>query len=235
MVALTNMKEIESIQRSLKGMDAAILGTSYQLEIRPVTGGSYEKSPNDKTFEFYLDERRGVTWQLVENDKERDLVMFQNSVAACKLANIKHLIVVQTAPLQNIKEYATALKESGVTFTFISCYANSETSKYFSFEIGLQEDLGVNTIKGAADNDTWVKLCGESGEATSLKVARESIAALAVQSLMSLDWDQSRILKVMTTADLKEEDKVKLPRNPKFDLVWCMNSECLERKLASIE
>ena len=54
MVTLTNMMDVDYIKKNLKGMDAAILGTCYELETRPVTGNTYETSPNSKTKEFYL-------------------------------------------------------------------------------------------------------------------------------------------------------------------------------------
>jgi len=63
--SLTNVKDEAYLVNSLKGNDAIIMGTSYQYEIRPITFGSFEKSPNDKTLEFYLDEKP-VSWQRVE-------------------------------------------------------------------------------------------------------------------------------------------------------------------------
>jgi hypothetical protein len=59
-VKLTDMTSVESIRSRVRGFDVVVLATLYTLESRPVTGGSYEKTPNDKTLELYMDRPRSL-------------------------------------------------------------------------------------------------------------------------------------------------------------------------------
>ena len=43
LIYLTNMSDEGSIERNLKDIDAVVLGTEYQYEVRPITFGTYEK------------------------------------------------------------------------------------------------------------------------------------------------------------------------------------------------
>ena len=47
-IKLTDMTSVDMIATRLQGWDALILGTDLFLQTRPVTGGTYERTPNDK-------------------------------------------------------------------------------------------------------------------------------------------------------------------------------------------
>ena len=47
-IKLTDLSSVEAIQNRLEGIDALILGSDLFLQKRPVTGGTYERTPNDK-------------------------------------------------------------------------------------------------------------------------------------------------------------------------------------------
>jgi len=49
-IKLTDMSSIDMIASRLEGWDALILGSELFLQTRPVTGGTYEQTPNDKTY-----------------------------------------------------------------------------------------------------------------------------------------------------------------------------------------
>lgn len=92
-VKLTDMSSIDSIENRLQGFDAAILATSYALETRPVTGGSYDKTPNDKTTEFYMDRpSSGIVFDSLDQSFE----LFCLTLEASRAAGIKRLIVIET-------------------------------------------------------------------------------------------------------------------------------------------
>ena len=64
-------------------------------------------------------------------------------------------------------------------------------------------------------------------------INREDLAALCVQSLLSLDWASSRIISVKCNGplDVPTIDEKKL--TPQRE--WCVNSQVLESQLASID
>jgi hypothetical protein len=47
-IKLTEMSSVEAIQKRLEGWDALVFGSDLYFQQRPVTSGTYEKSPNDK-------------------------------------------------------------------------------------------------------------------------------------------------------------------------------------------
>jgi len=48
-IKLTDLSSVEMIASRLQGWDALVMGTELFVQSRPVTGGSYERTPNDKT------------------------------------------------------------------------------------------------------------------------------------------------------------------------------------------
>eukprot|EP00568_Trieres_chinensis_P012897 CAMPEP_0183295588 /NCGR_PEP_ID=MMETSP0160_2-20130417/3496_1 /TAXON_ID=2839 ORGANISM="Odontella Sinensis, Strain Grunow 1884" /NCGR_SAMPLE_ID=MMETSP0160_2 /ASSEMBLY_ACC=CAM_ASM_000250 /LENGTH=335 /DNA_ID=CAMNT_0025457097 /DNA_START=153 /DNA_END=1156 /DNA_ORIENTATION=- len=243
MVRLTDMQNVEAIAARLSGFDAAICGTVYQLEQRPVTANTYEKTPNDKTYEFYLDERRGGMGQTDVDWDELDihLGLFENTIAACKLAKLKHLVVIETPETNGSESFAKVLGESGIPFTYIRVRGGLESCKAYSFEMGLQGDLEIqgssltNGYTSAIGGD-WLPLVEESREdlEDKCKVSREDVSALAVQSLMSLDWARSRYLDVSSQGKLSKEsgdERMFSTRPKRYDREWCVNSQILADKL----
>lgn len=226
LIYLTNMANTNSVERSLKGMDAVVLGSDYQYEIRPVTFGTYEKSPNDKTLEFYLGEKSGVTYQLVDKDNDYNLSFFRQSLEACKAANVKHVVVIHKyTDNDQLKEYYNTLNELDLNFTLILCAGDLEKCKDYTFEAGLYGNLDIKSITANENNVLNLEEVVAEGP-----LKKEDVAALAVQSLQSLDWDKSRVLSVAMNGMLAESAPLK-----KVDRVWCVNSELLQEKLASIE
>ena len=54
LVSLADMTDVNYIARVVRGLDAVVLSTTYELETWPVTGGTFETTPNSKTQEFYM-------------------------------------------------------------------------------------------------------------------------------------------------------------------------------------
>ena len=48
-IKLTNLTSVDMIASRLEGWDALIMGTDLFIQTRPVTGGTFERTPNDKT------------------------------------------------------------------------------------------------------------------------------------------------------------------------------------------
>jgi len=261
MVVLTNMMDSNYIKKNLKGMDAAILGTKYALETRPVTGNTYETSPNSKTNEIYLGGlKRSIDEQEGLDDLELQATMFRNSVQACVDAGLKHIIVLQTTQDDDSKAFAEILDEFDIPFTYV-CYGRGvelKNVKDWTFEDGVQGNINIesftlsNDYKKAKDyeNGDWMDSLeaerrGTESSLTSIPTAREDVAALTVQCLMSLDWDQKRVLEIGTGGQLSgigwKGDYTMMKPNagmnnpPKSDKFWCNNSDFLSFKLSSVQ
>jgi hypothetical protein len=217
-VKLTDMTSVESIQKRLAGFDAVILGTCYTLDKRPVTGGSYEKSPNDKAFEFYLDTPRSKSIVGVE-DNDFSAALFESSLEACKKAGIQHAVVIETELSLGKKpatdSYIQQLDACGIPYTYIQPLAKMENIQEYTYNLGIQGDLSIR--QGKSD--------GSSGP-----IPREDVSALAVQALLSLNWSESRVLNVSCPGPVKP-----ISAKPKFfDKEWCVNSDTLAQKLSSL-
>ena len=227
-VKLTDMTSVEMIESRLKGFDAAILGTRCTLEKRPVTGGSYDKTPNDKTIEFYMDRPRSLTLQGIDNP-QYSLEIFQNAIEACSKAGIQHVVVVETDQMfvdQSVpgNKYLDVLESGGVKYTYIRLGGEMDNMNDYTYIKGLQGDLSIAAGGTGAGQ-------GSNGAVLN----REDIAAVCVQSLMSCDWSSSRIFSVNSqgSLDMPEYNKKTAPRPPQQE--WCVNSQILQSILASIE
>jgi len=120
LMRIVDTSDINHIKDRLNGFDGCILGTTYQLEQRSVSLNTYEKNPNDKTFELYLDERYGV-WEknVPSDDADIHTSIFRNSVQACKEAGISHLLVVETPRTVRPMDFVKILEEEGVAYTYM--------------------------------------------------------------------------------------------------------------------
>lgn len=240
MVRLTNMQSVESIANRLSGYHAVLVGTAYQLEVRPVTGNTYEQSPNDKTVEFYLDEIKSGRFDVT--DMETHMTLFKNTLEGCKQAGIQHIVVVETPQTPDPKPFAKELDEAGVPFTYIHARCDELVSvQDWVHYKGVQSNLDIQsfTFSSGYASETgykagdWMDALADTrfgGEGTS--IPREDIAALAVQSLQSLDWSTSRCLEVSSVGPLKEAVTVAGKRP---DREWCANSNVLAEKLAPVK
>jgi hypothetical protein len=230
-VKLTNMTSIPSIQSRLSGFDAAILATKCTLESRPVTLGSYESSPNDKTMEFYMERTRRDSVKGID-DSGYCFQLFERIVQACKAEGLSQLVVVETdsqfddesndSPVGG--KYLDLLEGSGVPFTYIRPVGKFENYKDYTYVKGIQCDLKVSRATSL----------DEFKSASSGKMLyREDIAALCVQALLSLDWNENKVLQVEPAASFENKNdsnqKKAIPQRE-----WCMNSEVLQVSLSGL-
>eukprot|EP00980_Cylindrotheca_fusiformis_P031759 scaffold26900_cov117-Cylindrotheca_fusiformis.AAC.9 len=192
-IKLTDMSSSDSITSRVQGFDAAILATRCTLEKRPVTMGSYEKGPNDKTTEFYMDRPRSRTIQVVD-DPAFSMKMFQSSIEACREGGIKRVVVVETdGEFENASgsgdSYLKILDSSGIPYVYIRPSGRFENFPGYTFAKGVQDNLRVEKLNSL---DSKV-------EASSKTIYREDLAALCVQCVLSLDWKSNSILQVEST------------------------------------
>ena len=219
-VKLTDMTSVDAIKSRLTGFDAVILGTCYALDRRPVTPGTYEKSPNDKALELYLDTPRSSSLIKLDDD-DFSSALFSNSLEACKQAGVKHAVVIETE--QSLDKspatdaYIQQLDACGIPYTYIQPTTKMENIQDYTFKKGVQGDLNIKIGKS------------QGGDAPG-PIPREDVAALSVQALLSLDWSESRVLSVSCPGAVQP-----LSDEPKFfDKEWCLNSDTLAAKLASL-
>jgi hypothetical protein len=221
----TDMTSIDNIQSKLNGFDAAIIGTRYCYKTLPVTMGTFGKSPNDKTREFYLDQPRSLTSKLLD-DPEYSSEIFSNTLEACKNSNtLRHLVVVETDAEFDDEyvgdKYLQLLEESEIPYTYIRPLGKMENIENFTFKKGIQSELKIsraNTVE-------------ELLSVEDKKIYREHIAAVCVQSLMTLGWEDNRVIQVEQSSD----DLDVIPsRKDKSQKEWCMNSGIVMNSLAGI-
>lgn len=229
LVRLVDFTDTDYIKERVKNFDAAVLGTTFQLERRAVTLNTYEKSVNDKTYELYLDERYGA-WEndVPSYDDAIHATIFRNAVTACKEAGVRHLVVVETPRTMQPADFLSILDEVGVAYTYIR--STSELSKdiNYTFEKGITNKLGVTRLPVGSSVSTEAET--ESGQ----PIKREDLAALVVQSLMTLDWGESRILEVTSTDSTVSSGYGGKKSKQRFDRDWCPNSNLLAEVLSNL-
>ena len=230
LIRLVDTTDMWYIKERLKGYDAAIIGTTYQLERRAVTLNTYEKTPNDKTYEFYLDQRYGALENDVpSDDSEIHKSIFTNSIRACKEAGVSHIVVIETPKTVNRMDYLNVLDNEGVAYTYIRTDSPLKKDITITFEKGISSKLGISMrsklLTSIATPNTEDKTA----------ISREDIAALVVQSLMTLDWDKTRILEVHSSGmNASSGYGEKETRRQKYDKQWCPNSVLLADILSSV-
>ena len=224
LVRLVDSKDVDYITERLKTFDAVVLSTVYQLELRSVTGNTYEKTPNDKTFEFYMDERYGANEDgAPEDDSTVHLELFRNSIRACKECDsIQHVVVLESPRTKQPNEFINILEKEGIYYTYITAN-HLKKDKTYSFDKGLREKLSIQVLPGGTS------VTSETNDENA--AYREDIAALIVQSLMTLSWNKSRIIKVSSTSE--NIAAVATSNKQRYDSVWCPNSNVYAEMLAA--
>ena len=220
-IKLTDMTSPESIQASLEGYDAVIVGSSYAVEPRPVTPGTFETTPNSKTLELYWDTVRGKEATAESKDLAQSLI--DNTLEACKNAGIQHVVAVDTTP--DDSKFMEKVQSCGVPYSLIQCPSTLANCKDYTYKKGLQENLSLSSINnnGAA--------AGTSSSATTT-VYREDLAALCVQCLQSLEWGTSRTLSVQSNGGPLIVNE---PTDKRPDQQWCFNQHVLAGKLTAFQ
>ncbi|KAL7463043.1 hypothetical protein ACHAXS_003415 [Conticribra weissflogii] len=230
LVRLVDTSTVEHITERIKSFDAAVLGTVYQLERRTVTLNTYEKTPNDKTYDFYLDERYGAREDDVPaDDADIHVDMFRNMVKACKESgSIQHLVVLETPKTSRPMDFVNILEEEGIAYTYLRVKSAMKKDVYFTFDKGIKDSLDVVSVP----LELPLEPIDASNAGNESVVYREDVAALIVQSLMSLDWSKSRVLEV--SASSAPVEFVPPGKKAKFDKEWCTNSKLIGEKLIGI-
>ncbi|KAL3785082.1 hypothetical protein HJC23_001460 [Cyclotella cryptica] len=233
LVRLVDSTNKDYIKERLKSFDAAILGTVYQLEQRSVTGNTYEKTPNDKTFEFYLDERYGARGGGVPRDcSDYHISMFESAIQACKESgSIKHVVVLETPRTPRPRDFISILEREGISYTYIRANSLKKDLTY-SFEKGVKEKLTVALLSEVSRIPPHTDEPNNGEKA----VFREDIAALIVQCLMSLNWEESRIIEVSATSEtISSNSLTEKKSKQRFDKEWCPNSNVYAEMLVNLK
>jgi hypothetical protein len=250
LIRLTNMQDIDHIKDRLKGFNAAVLGTIYTCETRPITLNTYNLTPNQKTIEFYMDDRYGVDDEQKGN-MDFHVNMFHNTVKACKAAGLQHIVVIESPNTPSAKPFAEILDKNDIAFTYIRASGTLMNTKGYTFEEGIQGDISLDGFTFADNyskrmgynNGDWSdNFVNDIMETNAGDIAREDLAAVAVQGLMSLDWSKSRCLNVRCNGKLKFEDDENdknaayVPKKIlKSDRDWCINSSLIEKLMIDID
>jgi hypothetical protein len=118
-IKLTNLESVEAIQKRLEGYDAVILGNEMVVDTRPVTAGTFEKGPNDKTLEIFWDLYRGNGMSPEAAPRAEKII--DNTLQACQLAGIQHVVGVATSDSgnTNTEKFVQQIKGCGVPYSLI--------------------------------------------------------------------------------------------------------------------
>ena len=234
-VKLTDMTSVESIRSRVKGFDAVVLATLYTLEPRPVTGGSYERTPNDKTLEFYMDRPRSLTIQ-GSYDPEYCGLMFQKTLEACREEGVKRVIVIETDRQFGVTEvrsdkYVETLSTSGIPYLYIQPDGTLENLPDYTYAKGVQGDLSIS--EDLIQENSMNPSSGGT-------LYREDLAAFCAQSIMSLDWRECKVVRITSggggggggpvTTSPPSPSRGAKPSNQQ----WCVNSERLATLLTQM-
>jgi hypothetical protein len=155
----------------------------------------------------------------------KDLIV-QNWISAAQRAQIQHMVVVMEGAGASSSAVLSQLESCGIPFTAIMTPKLTDCSSAFTFQDGLCNDLIIRSI----DPRTSEAVPSNSD---NLAVYREDVAALSVQVLQSLPWDQSRCLHVVSNGPVQVPVLAnRLPQ--RVDQQWCVNSFVLEEKLKGL-
>ena len=236
LIRLADTSDAGHMADRLRGFDAAVLGTTYQLERRRVTLGTFEKSPMDTTYELYLGGRYGAFENNVPDDDDPiHATIFRDSVRACRDAGLSHLVVVETPRTADPATFVQILEEEDVPYTYLRTMAALEKDKFYTFEKGIANRLRAAEVT-AVSSETLLPF--DERRATGEEpVRQEDLAAMVVQCLLTLDWGSRRILQVSAEPDASVSSGYgarKPPRGQRFDREWCPNSELLADALSGL-
>ena len=215
-IKLTDLTSVDAIADRLQGWDALILGSDMGLNLRPVTGNTYEKSPNDKAWEVYWGPPKSLINKGLDAAEETRIRMgiLSNTLEAAKQAGVKHIVAVDED--QDGKDsILPPLENSGVPFTCLKPRGEIIAVPDYTYRRGVQGKLSVG-----------------KEVPTGGQLSIEDLTALCVQSLQSFDWNQSRCLQVSCFGPI-EDDGVSNPKRP--DQEWCVNSYRLASALEGLE
>lgn len=213
-IKLANLFDVEHIAEHLYGWDALVMGTDIGVAVRPVSPGTY-MTGNDYACEVYWPAPKNLQG-IPENAIELREVILRNVMEGARLAGVQHICLVDDA-----KDYEALrfLHYTGVPYTCLGpTAARMVDCPNYTFRKGVLEKLEA------------VNLRQQEAAPASKYLHREDLAALAIQTLMSLDWSYSRCLAV-TGKGLPESDSWAKRSNTDLDNEWCVNSHLLVEAL----
>jgi len=135
-----------------------------------------------------------------------------------------------------------------------------EATKLYTFEQGIQSKLNVDSFtlkdnyqrQGNYESGDWMDFFDEDDddteasrlvksrrnkllEQTQTAPPREDIAAVAVQILLSCDWEKSRCMRIVSNGELMSKEERKKQEIQRTDKEWCIKSELVAQALASVD
>ena len=97
---------------------------------------------------------------------------------------MKHVVVVETPRTCDPMVFINILEESGIPYTYLRIKGKLIKDISFSFDKGVKDSLAVSQFK-----PEFIYPMDTEVYENERPVFREDVAALVVQSLMSLDWN----------------------------------------------
>eukprot|EP00977_Amphora_coffeiformis_P002035 scaffold381_cov178-Amphora_coffeaeformis.AAC.24 len=221
-IKLTNLMESpEAIAKNLQGWDALILGTDVGLSERTVTAGTFEKTPNDRTLEIYWPSYGSL--RSPDNEADARQTTLNNIIRGAQKAGVQHVCLVDDRGDGDDDVALKTLQETGVQYTCIRPSGPLTVRTDYTYRTGVINSLRIDPWNDANKSDS----------SSAEPMYREDLASLAVQSLLQLDWGQSRCLRVASQG-APPSDLLALGPKKRPDQEWCVNSFLLQEALAAV-
>ena len=215
----TNLFSVQDIAKSLQGCHAIVMGTDMGVAVREVTPGTFTTS-NGVTCEVYWPAPRPLD-AVPQNHPELRLLIINNILQAALAARVQHICLVDDA-----KDYGVlkAVHATGIPYTCLGPTAVQMVDHAnYGYRLGVLERLEV------------VSLQQNEQVPISKYLYREDLVALAVQSLLSLDWKQSRCLAVTSLGRAENtwmaQRSDNTANNAAVNKEWCHNAYLLKEAL----
>ena len=141
--------------------------------------------------------------------------IINNLIMGAKQAGVQHLVVVDDVKADDSLQM---VHDSGIPYTCIRPTGEITKRKDYSYCLGVQQSAEIES--GLAEVEAFTP------------VYHEDLAAVAVESLLSLDWTKSRCLQVTGTGAPTGSDMAGSP-NKRPDQEWCVNSFLVEQALSA--
>ena len=135
---------------------------------------------------------------------------------------------METVRTSRPMDFVNILEKEGIAYTYVRVTSPLKKDLSFTFEKGVKDSLDVISLPVGSNLDPITASNSENDSA----IYREDVAALLVQSLMTLDWNTSRILEISSSPNpIVDIPSDKKPRGQKFDKEWCTNSDLIRERL----
>ena len=217
-IKLTDLTRSTAIQERLDTVDALIIGDAFSLQQRSVTPNTYEKTPNDKAWEFYLDD---FTGDISENEMKLGRDIIANALQAAS-NTVQHVFAIKTNAKSD-EFFVKELENCGIPFTCLCVPTLERRPASFTYREGVRNNFRVESYPDWESTKNAIQI-----QSVDSRAFTEDVTALLIQAIQSLDWRETRFLKIDAL-----DSEVSFQSKSRPDQQFIVNSQVLEKALYS--